>query len=84
MAENPVRQALTERLSQRLVRLGLLPAELTDDLDLIRSGVLDSLGFVDLIADLERATGKQVDLDRALQHRNATTVANVIALFAEA
>ncbi|MBP7513356.1 MAG: acyl carrier protein [Flavobacteriales bacterium] len=84
MAENPVRQVLAERVSQRLVRLGLSPADLTDDLDLIRSGVLDSLGFVDLIADLESATGKQVDLERALEHRNATTVANVISLFADA
>ncbi|MBP7514097.1 MAG: acyl carrier protein [Flavobacteriales bacterium] len=84
MAENQVRQILTDRLSQRLVRLGLSSADLTDDLDLIRSGVLDSLGFVDLIADLENATGKQVDLERALEHRNATTVANVISLFADA
>lgn len=84
MVKNEVRKALTERLGQRLVRLGLSPAELTDDLDLVRSGVLDSLGFVDLIADLERLTGKQVDLERALEHGNATTVADVISLFVNA
>ncbi len=84
MAENAVRKVLTERLAQRLVRLGLSSADLTDDLDLLRSGVLDSLGFVDLIADLESATGKQVDLERALDRRDATTVANVISLFTNA
>ena len=84
MADPAVRTILTERLGARLVRLGLSPSDLTDDLDLVRSGVLDSLGFVDLIADLESATGKRVDLERALEHRNATTVANVITLFANA
>lgn len=84
MAENAVRKVLTERLAQRLVRLGLSSADLTDDLDLLRSGVLDSLGFVDLIADLESATGKQVDLERSLDRRDATTVANVISLFTNA
>jgi acyl carrier protein len=84
MIENPVRNIMADRLTQRMVRLGLSPNDLTDDLDLVRSGVLDSLGFVDLIAELENATGKQVDLERALEHRNATTVANVISLFANA
>ncbi len=81
MAESAVRSAITERLKQRLARLGLSPGDLTDDLDLVRSGVLDSLGFVDLIADLENATGKQVDLEFALEHGNATTVRSIVSLF---
>ncbi len=81
MAEATLRSTLADRLSQRLVRLGLSASDLTDDLDLVRSGVLDSLGFVDLIADLENATGKQVDLELALQRGNATTVGSIVSLF---
>lgn len=81
MAESPVRSAIAERLEQRLARLGLSPGDISDDLDLVRSGVLDSLGFVDLIADLENATGKQVDLELALEQGNATTVGSIVSLF---
>ena len=66
MAEN-LRATIAERLAQRLTRLGLSASDLTDELDLVRSGILDSLGFVDLIADLESRTGKQVDLEQALR-----------------
>ena len=81
MADHSMRDLLAERLAKRLDRLGLRPSDLTDDLDLVRSGVLDSLGFVDLIADLETATGERIDLERALEHRNATTVAGIMAIF---
>ncbi len=82
MAETDLRRTISDRLAQRLVRLGLAPTDLPDDLDLVRSGVLDSLGFVDLIADLENATGKQVDLEQALASDNATTVGSIVSLFA--
>lgn len=81
MAETSLRSTIAERLTPRLARLGLSPSDLTDDLDLVRSGVLDSLGFVDLIADLENATGKQVDLEQALERKNATTVGSIVSFF---
>lgn len=81
MAESELKAVIAGRLAHRLTRLGLTPNELTDDLDLVRSGVLDSLGFVDLIADLELTTGRQVDLERALEGGKATTVGGIISLF---
>lgn len=76
-----MREMIEERLSSRLQRLGLERTDLTDNLDLVRSGILDSLGFVDLIADLEQLTGRQVDLERALGERDATRLGSVIKLF---
>lgn len=81
MAETSLRHAVADRLTERLARLGLSASDLTDDLDLVRSGVLDSLAFVDLIADLENATGKKVDLEQALERKNATTVGGILSLF---
>lgn len=83
MAETSLRSIITRRLAQRLARLGLSPNDLTDDLDLVRSGVLDSLGFVDLIAELENTTGKKVDLEQALERKNGTTVGSIVSLFSE-
>jgi acyl carrier protein len=76
-----MREWIEERLALRMQRLGLERSELTDDLDLVRSGILDSLGFVDLIADLEQHTGKQVDLELALEANGATRLGAVINLF---
>lgn len=76
-----MRELIEERLALRLQRLGLERSDLTNDLDLVRSGLLDSLGFVDLIADLEQHTGRQVDLERALEEHGATRLGSVIKLF---
>lgn len=81
MPEQAIRSLIEEKLAVRLQRLGLHRNDLTDDLDLVRSGVLDSLGFVDLIADLEQATGRQVDLERALERTGATRLGSIIELF---
>lgn len=81
MREVAVRNLIRGRLEVRLKRLGLDHNDLTDDLDLVRSGVLDSLGFVDLIADLEEATGRLVDLERALEKPGATRLGTIIQLF---
>jgi acyl carrier protein len=42
--------------------MGLVPAELTDDFDLLTSGLIDSLGIVELIAALERELEITIDL----------------------
>lgn len=83
MREEALRTFVGERLAVRLKRLGLDRSDLADDLDLVRSGVLDSLGFVDLIADLEQATGRQVDLEQALEKSGATRLGSIIQLFTE-
>ena len=81
MADSDLRERISHMLIPRLQRLGLRAADLTDDLDLVRSGVLDSLGFVDLIAGLEDSTGLRVDLEAALGAPGATTLGGVINLF---
>jgi len=81
MDSKELRDRLLERLTARLLRMGLTSEDMTNDLDLVRSGVLDSLGFVDLIADLSNSTGRDVDLEAALDRKGATTVGGVLALF---
>ncbi len=81
MVDSPLRERITRTLMPRIERLGLGAKDLTDDLDLVGSGVLDSLGFVDLIAGLEDSTGIRVDLEHALGRPDATTLRGVIELF---
>lgn len=81
MREAELRELVRERLAARMQHLGLKPSDLSDDLDLVRSGLLDSLGFVDLMAELEQAAGRAVDLEQALSRPGATQLKQVIALF---
>lgn len=81
MERDHVQALIRQQLSDRLVRLGMGPGDLTDDLDLVRSGLLDSLAFIDLVAALENATGRQVDLEQALEQDDATTVGGLQRIF---
>ena len=72
---------LRERLVVRAERLGLRSDELDGSLDLVRTGLLDSLGFVDLITELEQEMGCEVDLATAFDKPGATTLDGVIGLF---
>ena len=42
--------------------LGLAPGELSDDFDMRAEGLVDSLGFVGLIIELEELLGFDIDL----------------------
>ncbi|HMC97774.1 MAG TPA: hypothetical protein VKG92_08980 [Flavobacteriales bacterium] len=68
-------------LADRMVRLGVHERELDKGFDLVRSGLLDSLGYIDLVAALEQATGRQVDLEKALESGEATTMKGLYELF---
>ena len=81
MLETEVRGTLIRAIGPRLGRLGLTEADVTDDLDLLRSGLLDSLGFVDLVVAVEEEVGHQVDLVSAMDSPGGTTVGGLIRLF---
>lgn len=83
MDRTQLRRMVKEKLALRCERLGLDRSSVVDELDLVRSGLLDSLGFVDLITDLETATGKQVELDKAFDRPGATTLKGVLDLFSD-
>lgn len=81
MDEQRVHAMVEELLAGRLEALGVGRNDLTDDLDLVRSGLLDSLAFVDLLAALEQRTGRQIDLEAALASGRGTRLGTVVRLF---
>lgn len=81
MDDRQVHALLEQLLAGRLQALGMGPSDLTGDLDLVRSGLLDSLAFVDLLAAMEQRTGRQVDLEGALATGRGTRVGAVVRLF---
>jgi acyl carrier protein len=69
-------------LLPRAARLGMEHNELVDDLDLLRSGLLDSLGFVDLVVEMEKRSGREVDLMAAMERPGGSTLGGLVELFA--
>ena len=57
-----VRQFLLTRYSGTIEALGLKPAELTDDFDLLLGGVIDSFGILEMISLLEDEFNIQLDM----------------------
>ena len=57
-----IKSLIAAILQPKLEAAGLSAAALSDDLDLRDEGVLDSLGFVELITALEVRLGSHVDL----------------------
>jgi len=57
-----VKSLIASILETRLLAQGITVTNLPDDLDLRDEGIIDSLGFMQLILDLEMGLAAQVDL----------------------
>jgi acyl carrier protein len=56
-----IRDYLTHRFSTQFQALGFNPEEVRDDFDLLREGIIDSLGIMELVADIETHFGYAID-----------------------
>jgi len=58
-----VRALILSGFSEQLLALGTTPEALADDFDLRDQGLVDSLGFIELLTRLEDDLGVEIDLD---------------------
>lgn len=82
--ENDTRKQLMTLLSDKLQRLSVREDELGDNFDLVRSGLLNSLEFVDLVATMEKMYQVEIDFEKALDSGAFTTVSGLIRAFKDA
>ena len=52
-----------------------------NDFDLVKSGLLDSMAFVDLVGALEEKLNQQIDFEKVMEDERFTTVSGLISLF---
>jgi len=57
-----VKAAIASILEPKLLERGITATDLRDDLDLRQQGIIDSLGFIQLLAELEIRLGREIDL----------------------
>jgi acyl carrier protein len=81
MAE--IRKAIIEMINEKLVIFNIAKAEVNDDFDLVKSGLLDSMSFIDMVAGLEDMFSVEVDFDVASEKDDFTTVGGLTKLIKE-
>lgn len=76
-----IRKQLMELLREKLQRIGIRESDLGESFDLVKSGLLDSLGFVDIVASMEKIYDKEIDFDKGLESGKLTTLGGLIRAF---
>jgi acyl carrier protein len=79
--ESEIRKQLMALISDKLQRLDIKESELGIGFDLVKSGLLNSLEFVDLVASMEKLNDLEIDFEAALDSGELTTVGGLIRVF---
>lgn len=76
-----LREELLAILESRLERFGITKDEIRDDFDLVRSGLVSSLEFVEVMAEMERRRGVEIDYEKAIAEKDFTSVSGMVRIF---
>ncbi len=76
-----IKETLLIFLKDKLKRFDIKENELGGKFDLVNSGLLNSLEFVDLVASLEKHFQLEIDYEKALEKSDFTTVDGLIRTF---
>jgi hypothetical protein len=79
--DSEIRKQLMELLRDKLQRIGIRESELGANFDLVKSGLLNSLEFVDMVASMERIYQHEIDFEEALDSGEFTTLGGLIRAF---
>jgi acyl carrier protein len=79
--DSDIRKLLMELLQDKLQRIGIRESELGESFDLVKSGLLNSLEFVDIVATMEKSYFHEIDFEQALESGELTTIGGLIRAF---
>ena len=82
-SEKEIRSIILQFLESRAQRLGIKEKFLLSDFELLKSGLLDSMSFLDLIAALEEQFKIQIDFEDKSPSQ-FSTLAGLVKLVQEA
>jgi acyl carrier protein len=73
-----IKEQVVMLLKPKLERLGINERELTSGFDLVKSGFVNSLEFVEIVTQIEKHFDIEVDFDKALDSNDFTTFGGLI------
>ena len=77
--ENEIRTQLMELLKDKMQRLEIRDRDMAANFDLVKSGFVNSLEFVDLVASLERYFDIEIDFEEGFDTGSLTTVGGLVS-----
>jgi acyl carrier protein len=84
MKRDKIKAHILETLKPRMEMLGIREREVRPGLDLIKSGFVNSMEFVELISGIEQKAGIEIDYEQALDDDHFTTLGGILDLFERA
>ncbi len=84
MKDKEIREFILELLNSKLLLFDIDRGSLKDDFDIVGSGLLDSMAFIDLIADLEDKFKLQIDFETAADTEGFTTLGGLSSIIMQA
>jgi acyl carrier protein len=84
MNESAVQEYIIEKISDKLLLFGIGRQEVDEGFDLVKSGLLDSMAFVDLVAAIEGRFSVEIDFEKATANDDFTLVGGLAGLIIDA
>lgn len=79
--DSEIKKQVMELIRDKLQRIGIRESELAESFDLVKSGLLNSLEFVDMVASMEKTRQYEIDFEEALDSGEFTTLGGLIRSF---
>ena len=76
-----VKEVIKEQIHGRLKDMGLDSSIVDGSMDLLQSGIYDSMSFIDMLTAVEEKVGKRLDLESSLADPATFTMDGLAVLF---
>ena len=84
MDKGEVRTFIIDRLKKKLLLFDIAEEEVKDGFDLVKSGLLDSMAFVDLVAGVEEEFDLEIDFEKAADTEDFTSLGGLVQIIMDA
>jgi acyl carrier protein len=83
MGRSEVKEYIKSLLKEKLLLFDIAEDELKDSFDLVKSGLLDSMAFIDLVARLEEEFNVEIDFEEAAESEEFTRLGGLLNLISK-
>jgi acyl carrier protein len=81
MTEKEIRARIITALESRMKILGIKENELKDHFDLVGSGLVNSMEFVEMVGRVEDELNVELDFDSMMDDEEFTTLGRIVSIF---
>ncbi|NQT78718.1 MAG: acyl carrier protein [Bacteroidetes bacterium] len=78
MTNKKIRDYILDLLNERLLLFDINRGELNNDFDLVKSGLLDSMAFIDLLAEAEEKFEVEIDFEQLAESDDFTSLGGLV------